>query len=493
MSENMKNIRVRFAPSPTGDPHLGAMRTALFNWAFAKKYKGKFILRIEDTDKKRQVKGSIENIIEGLKWLGLDYDEGPDIGGDLGPYTQSERSEIYLDTANKLIDSGNAYMCDLTPEELSKMRERQISAGRAPGYNGYSRNRSREELEESKRKGKPTVIRLKVPLSGQMEFQDLRRGIMKFDLSKIDDFVILKADGLPTYHLANVVDDHKMKISHVLRGEEWISSTPKHLLIYKYLDIMPPDFIYLPLIFGKDKTKLSKRHGAKSIIEYKESGLLPSALKNYISLLGWSPRSDEEIMTQHQFIEMFDFEGLSISPSIFDPEKLSWINGVHIRSMKDSELEDLSYKYLRSNTSKKEFASIDKSKLTDIIPLIKERIKSLDEIFPLIKFFFIHEMPSIEMLKCGNKDSSEIQVILKDVINEFENLVNSKDSRHQLIEQVLRKKNEELGLKLRDYLGLIRNCVTGSTISPPLFESIEILGLKEAISRLNLSLDNLKN
>ena len=289
MSENMKNIRVRFAPSPTGDPHLGAMRTALFNWAFAKKYKGKFILRIEDTDKKRQVKGSIKNIIEGLKWLELDYDEGPDIGGDLGPYTQSERSEIYLNTANKLIDSGNAYMCDLTPEELSKMRERQISAGKAPGYNGYSRNRSREELEESKRKGKPTVIRLKVPLSGQMEFQDLRRGIMKFDLSKIDDFVILKADGLPTYHLANVIDDHKMKISHVLRGEEWISSTPKHLLIYKYLDITPPDFIHLPLIFGKDKTKLSKRHGAKSIIEYKESGLLPSALKNYIALLGWSP------------------------------------------------------------------------------------------------------------------------------------------------------------------------------------------------------------
>jgi len=198
-------------------------------------------------------------------------------------------------------------------------------------------------------------------------------------------------------------------------------------------------------------------------------------------------------MTQHQFIEMFDFEGLSISPSIFDLEKLSWINGVHIRSMKDSELEDLSYKYLQSNTSKKEFAAIDKSKLTDIIPLIKERVKSLDEIFPLIKFFFIHEMPSIEMLKCGNKDSSEIEVILQDVINEFENLVHSKDSRHQIIEQVLRKKNEELGLKLRDYLGLIRNCVTGSTISPPLFESIEILGLKEAISRLNLSLDNLKN
>ena len=479
-----KEVRVRFAPSPTGDPHLGAMRTALFNWAFAKKNNGKFILRIEDTDKKRQVKGSVENIIEGLEWLGLNYDEGPGMGGEYGPYVQSERKNIYIDAVQKLLDEGNAYMCDLSQDELEKIKEEQKSQGKAPGYNGYSRNRPRSELEESKKKGNPVVVRLKVPLSGSMEFSDLRRGLMQFDSSKIDDFVILKADGLPTYHLANVVDDHNMKISHVLRGEEWISSVPKHLLIYKFLEIDPPSYVHLPLIFGKDKAKLSKRHGANSIIEYKKSGLLPEALINYIALLGWSPGNNEEVLTVKKIIELFDFKGLSVSPSIFDQEKLNWLNGVHIRSMTDLNLSKIAKNKLIETLPKNEFKFIDDKKLNQSIPLIKERIKTIDEIYPLIKFFFNYTKPNRELIKCGELSIEETKNVLSKLINDFNLLISKGTIDHESIESLLRSNCEELQLKLKDYLGLVRNCLTGSPVSPPLFESIEILGLAESVQRI---------
>lgn len=483
---NKNDIRVRFAPSPTGDPHLGAMRTALFNWAFAKKNNGVFILRIEDTDKKRQVPGSVENIIEGMKWLGLNYDEGPEIGGDYGPYVQSERNEIYTEVVNKLLDEDKAYMCDLTSEELSKMKELQISEGKAPGYNGHSRNRSREELEQSKKDGKPVVVRLKVPIAGQIEFEDVKRGIMKFDLSKIDDFVILKADGLPTYHLANVIDDSAMKISHVLRGEEWISSTPKHLLIYQFLNLNPPNYVHLPLIFGKDKSKLSKRHGAKSIIEYKEEGLLPSALVNYISLLGWSPRNDEEIMSYDELINKFDFEGLSVSPSIFDTEKLGWINGVHIRNSNDTDLLNIIYTYLEKRLPSSEMELINKAALIKIIPLVKERIKSFEDLYPLVKFFFNYIEPDKSMLTCGDKNQLEVSEILNNTEILLKNLLSKNNTSSKDIEVALRELSAKFDLKIRDYLGLIRNAITGSKISPPLFESIEIIGILESTKRLNL-------
>jgi len=482
-NKSSKKIRVRFAPSPTGDPHLGAMRTALFNWAFAKKNNGKFILRIEDTDKKRQVEGSIENIIEGLNWLGLNYDEGPEIGGDYGPYTQSQRKSLYINAVNKLLDDGNAYMCDLSTNDLEKMKEEQKLQGKPPGYNGYSRNRPRKELEESKKNGMPIVVRLKVPLSGNIEFEDLRRGPMKFDLSKIDDFVILKADEMPTYHLASVVDDSSMNISHVLRGEEWISSTPKHLLLYKFLGLDPPSFVHLPLIFGKDKAKLSKRHGANSIIEYKESGLLPEALVNYIALLGWSPRNDKEVLKYKDIIDLFDFKGLSVSPSIFDPEKLNWLNGVHIRSLNDKDLIQIALEKL-SKELKDDADLVDKNKLSEIIPLIKERIKTIDEIYPSIEFFFKYNKPDKSIIKCGNLENSKIKNNLENLLNDFNELQERNSTSHKDIELLLRSNCEKLDLKLRDYLGLVRNCVTGSEVSPPLFESIEILGLEECISRI---------
>tara|TARA_Y100000768_G_scaffold75574_1_gene53382 strand:- start:1695 stop:3164 length:1470 start_codon:yes stop_codon:yes gene_type:complete len=479
----ISNVRVRFAPSPTGDPHLGAMRTALFNWAFARKNDGKFILRIEDTDRNRLVPGSTENIIEGLKWLNLIYDEGPEIGGDFGPYFQSERKEMYLKVVNKLLDEDKAYMCDLSSEELEKIRNDQKSRGLAPGYNGFSRNRPREELEKSKKDGKPVVVRLKVPISGSIEFNDLKRGKLIFDLSKIDDFIILKADGMPTYHLANVVDDSKMEISHVLRGEEWISSTPKHLLIYDFINAKVPEFIHLPLIFGKDKSKLSKRHGANSIIEYKKQGLLPNALLNYLALLGWSPGNDLEFLTPEDISKLFEIKGLSTSPSIFDAEKLSWINGVHIREMNDEKLANIIKEEVEAN-SMEDIKYIDEDYLK-ISSLIKERIKSINDIYPLIKFFFDYELPKKDLIKCADLDNNEIESLIKKLVNDLSLLNENNKYDTQSIEELLRKNCKELNLKVRDYLSLIRNCITGSEVSPPLFESIEILGIKETNIRLN--------
>ena len=478
-----EEIRVRFAPSPTGDPHLGAMRTALFNWAFAKKNNGKFILRIEDTDRNRLVPGSTENIIEGLKWLNLNYDEGPEIGGDFGPYFQSERKNRYAKIVDKLLDDGNAYMCDLSSEDLEKIRNDQKSKGLAPGYNGFSRNRPREELEKSKNEGNPVVVRLKVPLSGNIEFNDMKRGKLVFDLSKIDDFVILKADGMPTYHLASVVDDTEMKISHVLRGEEWISSTPKHLLIYNFIGQKAPEFIHLPLIFGKDKSKLSKRHGANSIIEYKNQGLLPDALLNYLALLGWSPGNDIEILSPKEISDLFEVKGLSTSPSIFDPEKLTWINGVHIREMDEEKLSVIVKEKVKLNTNTAE--NVSESDFIKITSLIRERIKSLDEIYPLIKFFFEYEEPEIKLIKCSELNNEDVKKLLKDLINDFKELESKNNNNSSYIEDLLRRNSKELNLKVRDYLSLIRNCITGSEISPPLFEAIEILGISESISRLN--------
>ena len=478
-----EEIRVRFAPSPTGDPHLGAMRTALFNWAFAKKNNGKFILRIEDTDRNRLVPGSTENIIEGLKWLNLNYDEGPEIGGDFGPYFQSERKDRYAKIVDKLLDDGNAYMCDLSSEDLEKIRNDQKSKGLAPGYNGFSRNRPREELEKSKNEGNPVVVRLKVPLSGNIEFNDMKRGRLVFDLSKIDDFVILKADGMPTYHLASVVDDTEMKISHVLRGEEWISSTPKHLLIYNFINQKAPEFIHLPLIFGKDKSKLSKRHGANSIIEYKNQGLLPDALLNYLALLGWSPGNDVEILSPKEISDLFEVKGLSTSPSIFDPEKLTWINGVHIREMDEEKLSVIVKEKVNLNTNTAE--NVSESDFIKITSLIRERIKSLDEIYPLIKFFFEYEEPEIKLIKCSELNNEDVKKLLKDLINDLKELESKNNNNSSYIEDLLRRNSKELNLKVRDYLSLIRNCITGSEISPPLFEAIEILGISESISRLN--------
>jgi len=293
-----KETRVRFAPSPTGFPHVGNMRTALFNWLFARHCGGKFVVRIEDTDQTRLVKGAVEAVLDGLGWLGLDWDEGPGVGGPYGPYFQSQRLELYQEIANRLVRQGDAYYCYCSPERLAAMRAEQERLKLPPGYDRHCRNLDPEEEARYIAQGITPVVRMKVPTDGETTFHDLIRGDVTFKNATLDDFVLLKSDHYPTYHLANVVDDWSMKISHVLRAEEWLSSTPRHLLIYKALGFEPPEFAHLPMILGPDRSKLSKRHGAVSIIEYKEKGYLPQAMFNFLALLGWSVDDKTEIIQE---------------------------------------------------------------------------------------------------------------------------------------------------------------------------------------------------
>ena len=484
-------VRVRFAPSPTGPLHIGGVRTALYNYLFAKNKGGKMILRIEDTDQTRFVEGAEEYLIDALKWCGIKLDESVVDGGKYGPYRQSERKESYFPFAQKLVKKGYAYYAFDTAEELSEMRERLKNAGvPSPQYNAITRNSMQNSLSLSETEvasrmnsGRPYVIRIKIPRNEEIKLKDKIRGWVVVNTNNMDDKVIFKSDGMPTYHLANVVDDSKMEISHVLRGEEWISSTPKHLLIYDFINAKVPEFIHLPLIFGKDKSKLSKRHGANSIIEYKKQGLLPNALLNYLALLGWSPGNDLEFLTPEDISKLFEIKGLSTSPSIFDAEKLSWINGVHIREMNDEKLANIIKEEVEAN-SMEDIKYIDEDYLK-ISSLIKERIKSINDIYPLIKFFFDYELPKKDLIKCADLDNNEIESLIKKLVNDLSLLNENNKYDTQSIEELLRKNCKELNLKVRDYLSLIRNCITGSEVSPPLFESIEILGIKETNIRLN--------
>ena len=493
MSKNQENIRVRFAPSPTGEPHLGAMRTALFNWLFAKHHNGKFILRIEDTDQTRKQEGSLENILKGLEWMGVDWDEGPQKGGDFGPYTQSERKHFYSKAAKSLLDNGHAYLCDRTPEELKVMREKQIRDGKPPGYDGYSRNRTSDELEKSRKEGRPIVTRLKVPKSGNREFTDTIRGAINFDLSTIDDFVILKADGMPTYHLANVVDDHMMQISHVLRGEEWISSTPKHILLYEFLGFTPPTYVHLSLLLGKDKTKLSKRHGATSILEYRNSGFLPEALNNYLTLLGWYPGENQEILSKNETIKKFNLKGLNDSPAIFDQEKLKWMNGVYIRQSSTEFLAKIFHQELEKKLPNTVKRPLNKGLLEKIVPLVKDRLKTINDLMEYVDFFFIEPNQTNQTLIQKGVSKEETIIILQKTLSVIENPEVTQNFETENIEKHLRNLMGTFQLKPRQTLGTVRSALTGKEVAPPLFDTLSIIGYEECIKRIRNSIEVLIN
>src|SRR3990172_6337913 len=342
-------VRVRFPPSPTGKPHVGNMHTAMFNWLVARHYGGTFILRIEDTDTTRKVEGAVEYIMEGLRWLGLDWDEGPDKGGDYGPYTQSERLELYQQAAERLVKQGDAYYCYCSPQRLDEMRKGQTARKQPPGYDRLCRPLTREQCLENESKGIRPVVRFKMPLQGQIIHNDVIYGNISFDLSTLDDFVLLKSDGYPTYHLANVVDDHAMKISHVIRGEEWISSVPRHLLIYKALGYEPPQYVHHALLRGPDHSKLSKRHGDVSILEFRDNGYLPETMFNFIGLIGWSLDDKTEIMTRQQFIDNFSLERIGKTGAIFDRKKLEWMNGIYIRALSPEDFARRSLPFLEKS------------------------------------------------------------------------------------------------------------------------------------------------
>ncbi len=334
-------VRVRFAPSPTGIPHVGNIRTALFNWLFARHEGGKFVLRIEDTDQTRLDPHALEAILESLRWLGLDWDEGPEIGGPYGPYFQSERLEHYRLAAEELIAKDSAYRCYCSPERLEQVRAEQMRRKEPPRYDRRCRNLSEAECKEEESKGIVPVVRFKTPLSGKTGFDDIVRGHVAFENETLDDFVLLKSDGYPTYHLANVVDDHLMEISHVLRAEEWLPSTPRHLLLYSALGYAPPLFAHLPMILGRDRAKLSKRHGAVSLLEYKRQGYLPEAMFNFLGLLGWSLDDHTEIISREEFVRNFSLERIVKNPAIFDVQKLEWMNGVYMRKKPEEDLVEV--------------------------------------------------------------------------------------------------------------------------------------------------------
>ena len=481
-----KEIRVRFAPSPTGDLHVGNIRTALFDWAYARHTGGTFIFRIEDTDKERVTDEYIQRAIDTLKWLGLNWDEGPEVGGPNGPYLQSERLEIYREWADKFLASGAAYHCYCSSEELEAERERQRAANVAPGYGGTCRSLTAEQIEKFKAEGRKPVLRMRMD-DGSTTFVDEIRGEVSFDHKFVPDFVLMRADGSPLYTLAVAVDDVMMKVTHVLRGEDLLSSTPRQIQVYKAMGLTPdqyPTFAHLPFVMGQDNAKLSKRNGEVSIAWYREQGYLPEAICNYLALLGWSPGDDKEDISMKELVELFEVHDVHSSPARFDMKKLEAINGDKIRALDPTEFLNRALPFLKDagviNGTDSEIELVKKA-----LPIIQERIVKLGEIPAMLKFLFVSELVIESDSKEKIKDDQSKQV-LKRALEVLEPL---STWSHESIEGALRTALiEEMALKPRVAFGAVRIAATGSHISPPLFESMELLGKDASIARIKAAI-----
>ncbi len=481
-----KQTRVRFAPSPTGELHVGNIRTALFDWAYARHTGGTFVFRIEDTDRDRVTDEYIQAAIGTLRWLGLDWDEGPEVGGPYGPYLQSERLDIYAQYAKQFLETDFAYHCYCTADELEADREAQRAANIAPGYNRRCRNLSTEQVAQHVAQGRKPVVRMRMP-EGSTAFTDLIRGEVNFEHNFVPDFVLVRADGSPLYTLAVAVDDVLMKITHVLRGEDLLSSTPRQIRVYQAMGVAPenyPLFAHLPFVMGQDNAKLSKRNGEVSIAWYREAGYLPEAICNYLALLGWSPGEDREDVTMKELVELFTVERVHSSPARFDMKKLEAINGDKIRALTPEAFFEWSMPFLIKaglvTGSESEIALVKRA-----LAIIQERITTLAEIPKMLKFLFTEkfsvEVQSVE--KIADEQSKRVlQVTL-------ERLAGLQTWSHDSIEAVLRTALiEELGLKPRIAFGAVRIAVTGSHISPPLFESMELLGAAKSLERIKSAL-----
>ena len=480
------NVRTRYAPSPTGVPHIGNIRTAVFDYLLARHYGGQFIVRIEDTDRTRLVPESVPKILESLRWLGIEWDEGPDIGGPYGPYTQSEKVEAYQAAAARLVAQGDAYECYCSSARLESVRAEQARNKRPPRYD----RRCREEAgrAEAKRdadaEGRGPVVRFRTPLSGEVTLHDAIHGDTTFDVATLDDFVILKSDGFPTYHLAYMVDDDAMKISHVLRGDEWIPSAPRHLLLYAALGFEVPVLAHLPTVLGPDGAKLSKRHGATSVFEYREQGFLPDAIFNFLGLLGWSLDDKTEIMSRAQFIEHFDIDRIVKNPAMFNIEKLTWMNGVYIRDMPEDRLTDIVAEWLDEGLPAAVQRPVDRGVVRHVVPLIRERIKLLSECVEYCDFFFVDDLSYTreDLLGKAFRDrADEARAALERTISTLEALP---AWTHDALEASMRGLADELGVKAGDLFSLARVAVTGRRVTPPLFESMEIVGRERCLDRL---------
>ncbi len=470
-------VRVRFAPSPTGAPHVGNLRTALFAWLWARHTGGKFILRVEDTDQAREVENGLDLILESLRYLGLDWDEGPDVGGAYGPYRQSERLPIYKEHAEQLIAKGAAYYCYCTPERLEQMRKEQQARGEATRYDLRCRFLSPAERAAHERAGEPKVVRLAVPQQGTTTLHDFIHGDLTIANKDVDDQVLLKSDGFPTYHLAVVVDDHLMQISHVMRGDDWIPSFPKHVLLYKAFGWDIPPHGHVPNVLGPDKKKLSKRHGATSVTAFKEDGYLPEALVNFLARLGWSYDDKTEIFSREELIKSFTLEKIERASAVFDQAKLDWMDGYYIRALSDDDLAVRLMPFLDRAHLK-----ADTETVRGLVPLVRERLKKLSDIVALVDYIFADDLEYDPKLLIGKGDAVSALAALRAAQATLEKYSSFDDE--EKIEAELRVDAERLGQKNAQFFGALRVAVSGRSVSLPLMGSIRLMGREETLRRV---------
>lgn len=467
--------RVRIAPSPTGDPHVGTAYVALFNKVFAAKHSGGFVLRIEDTDQTRSTPQSEAAILDSLKWLGIEWDEGPDVGGPHGPYRQSERREIYRRHAQQLVEAGHAYPCFATAEELAEMRREAKARKLNRTYDGRYRELDPEEARQRVEAGESHVIRLKIPRVGNTSFHDALRGVIDFANEQLDDQVLLKSDGMPTYHLANVVDDHLMGITHVIRAEEWISSTPKHVLLYAAFGWEPPIFVHLPLLRNPDKSKISKRRNPVSLEYYQRVGILPEALLNYLGRMGWSMPDEREKFSFDEMIDEFTFSRVSLSGPVFDLKKLDWLNGLYIRELDPGQLLERLAAWM-----------LNRERLAAMLPLVHQRIDRLEDFVEKTTYFFCDDFdhdPAALLPK--GRDKKQTYRAMKQAAEALDRCASWSAPA---IEEVLRGLLQALSWKPRELFMTVRLIVTGRKATPPLFETMEVIGKARCQARLRTAL-----
>lgn len=487
-SDSKRPVRTRIAPSPTGLPHVGNIRNAVYSWLFARHHGGQFVFRLEDTDRERYDAASEQALYRAFRWLGLDYDEGPDAGGPYGPYVQSQRLEHYRAAAERLIEQGHAYKCYCSRERVAQIREARQKANIHPyGYDRHCRALTAEERQKLDEAGTPYVVRFAIPLEGETSFEDAVRGRITYQNRELDDHVILKSDGFPTYQLANVVDDHLMEITHVIRSEEWIPSTPRHVLEYQALGWEPPVFAHPGLIQGRDPvsgkiSKLSKRHGAVYVGEYQDQGYLADALVNFISLLGWAPGGDIEIMSRPDMIRLFSLDGLNGAPSVFDIDKLNWMNGVYIRALSEEALVDACLPFLqKAGLASEAPTAEERDYLRRVLKLEQERLKTLAEAPEATSFFFHDAVEYDEAAVNKRLNSPQAGAILVAVIRHFEGVA---EWTAAALEAGVSAVSEELGVKRGEVIHPTRVAATGRMVGPSLFETLEVLGRDRVLQRL---------
>jgi glutamyl-tRNA synthetase len=481
--KNLQSVRVRFAPSPTGALHLGGARTALFNYLFAKHCGGQFILRIEDTDQERSTQEAVKTILEGLEWLGIYWDEGPKVGGAHEPYRQTGRLHFYKKYAKQLLDAGRAYYCYCSPEELQKEREKAAQNKTAPKYNRRCRTLSPGEEKKHHENKRTRVLRFKTAETGQTTFEDLCRGSVKFENAELDDFIIMKSDEFPTYNFAAVVDDHLMEISHVIRGDDHISNTPRQIQLYQAFGWEPPQFGHIPMILGKDKARLSKRHGAKSVTEYEKEGFLPEAMINFLARLGWGHK-DQEIFSREELTKLFTLEKVTKSPAVFDTDKLLWLNKHYIAQTLPERIFDLCLPYLEK--AYPHFKLHEKEPQTilyaeKVAALLKDRLQTIPDIVPLSEYFFNEVTAYDEKARTKYFKEEETVKILRELAAALE-ATSPFDAAN--IEKTFKGLAEKLGLKLGEIIHPARLAITGRGESPGIYEVVEVVGKEKALFRL---------